>query len=50
MQAMVALLAETRSLPLEASLPALIAKVEEWCPDGKPQDDITLVALEVSPR
>jgi sigma-B regulation protein RsbU (phosphoserine phosphatase) len=47
---MMSFLAETRSLPLAESLPALIAKVEKWCPGGIPQDDITLVALEVGPR
>jgi sigma-B regulation protein RsbU (phosphoserine phosphatase) len=47
---MISIMAETRSLPLAESLPAMIAKFEEWCPSGNPQDDITLVALEVSPR
>ncbi len=47
---MISFLAETRSLPLAESLPAMIGKVEDWCPGGNPQDDITLVALEVSPR
>ncbi len=42
-------LAELHALPPAASLEAMVAKVEAWCPGGQPQDDVTLLSIDVLP-
>lgn len=41
-------LAELHGLPPADSLAAMLRKVEAWCPGGQPQDDVTLLAIDVS--
>jgi PAS domain S-box-containing protein len=31
---------------LDTSLATMISRIEQWCPGGKPQDDVTLLAIE----
>lgn len=40
-------LVELFNLPAEESLAAMIHKIEAWCPGGQPQDDVTLLAIDV---
>ena len=44
---MFAFAADSLNLPLAQSLETVVRKVEKWCPGNQPQDDITLVAIEV---
>ncbi|MDD5542654.1 MAG: SpoIIE family protein phosphatase [Acidobacteriia bacterium] len=44
-----ATLAELGALPLQESVDGLIRKVESWSDGGKPDDDVSIVALEISP-
>ncbi len=41
-------LAALHHLPPKAGLMAMIDKLEAWCPDGQPQDDITLLSVDVA--
>jgi len=43
-------LVDLHSRPAAESLKAIVEKVEAWCPGGQPQDDVTLIALDVLPR
>lgn len=45
---LLASLGESRHLPLAAGLERLVERLEAWCPEGRPQDDVSLVALEVA--
>ena len=40
-------LVESFPLPAEESLAAMIQKIEAWCPEGQPQDDVTLLTIDV---
>ncbi len=40
-------LAEFHHLPAADSLDAVVDKVEAWWPEGRPQDDVTLLAIDV---
>lgn len=40
-------LVELYPRPLEESLETMTRRIEEWCPGEEPQDDITLLAVEV---
>ena len=40
-------LVEYLHLPAEESLAAMIKKIEAWCPGGQPQDDVTLLSIDV---
>jgi sigma-B regulation protein RsbU (phosphoserine phosphatase) len=42
-------LVESRGCLLEESLQAIVDRVTAWCGDGGPDDDISLVAFELSP-
>ena len=41
-------LSRGRSVPLQESVAALVGEVERWCGAAKAQDDISIVAVEVS--
>lgn len=41
-------LAELHELPPAESLAAMIGRLEAWCPGGQPQDDITLLSVDVA--
>jgi PAS domain S-box-containing protein len=43
-------LTASRTRPLTESLAAMVGQVEAWCAGGIPQDDVTVVAIEVCPR
>jgi len=38
-----------RELPLQASVDAILSRVESWCGDNELGDDVTILALEVKP-
>jgi len=40
-------LVELHSLPPEESLAEAIRRIENWCPGGNPQDDVTLLTVDV---
>ncbi|MFN2371123.1 MAG: PP2C family protein-serine/threonine phosphatase [Candidatus Krumholzibacteriia bacterium] len=40
-------LAELHGLAPGASLDAMIARIEAWCPEDQPQDDVTLLSIDV---
>lgn len=40
-------LEEVRALPLEASLTSLMGRIREWCGDRGPDDDVSMLALEI---
>ena len=44
---LVAALEKCRKEPLEASVKAVVAAVESWCEAVEPEDDVTVLALEV---
>jgi len=37
-----------RDLPLQASVDAIRARVESWCGENEPGDDVTILALEIT--
>lgn len=44
---LLAALAELHGLEPGASLDAMIARIEAWCPGDQPQDDVTLLSIDV---
>lgn len=42
-------LKKNHALPPGENLDVLIKMVNDWCPDGSPQDDVTLMAIDVMP-
>jgi sigma-B regulation protein RsbU (phosphoserine phosphatase) len=43
-------LVELYSLPPEDSLAEMVRRIEDWCPGGQPQDDVTLLSIDAHPR
>jgi sigma-B regulation protein RsbU (phosphoserine phosphatase) len=40
-------LVETRAFPLQEGVTSLVSKIERWCGDGGPKDDVSVVAFEI---
>jgi PAS domain S-box-containing protein len=40
-------LVKSHALPAELALASVIRQIEAWCPDGEPQDDVTLLAIDI---
>lgn len=41
-------IASTRALPLDESLDSILNRVNKWCGDSGPQDDISMIGFEVA--
>ena len=46
---LIRVLEESRSMPLNTSLSFLLAAVKEWCGAARPGDDISILAVEITP-